>query len=429
MNNIVVTGGNGYIGSSFTDVATERGHHVTIASRQQPSSGNVPWLYFDLASYKAFDLPLDTDILVHLAANISATEFLDIDTEVAAAQELIKLTKKAKAKFIFVSSQTAREHAPTDYGRSKWHIEQAVLAAGGWVVRPGQVYGGELRGLYGALVNSVSKLLFLPAFIPTPKIQPIHVLDLTEGLLQLAERDDLQSKVYCLAEPLPIPFSSFLAEIAVSRLRCKIFFLPIPTPAVRFFMKVAGTDLKKRLGLTRLNSLFDLPKMTTASDLKMIGLSLRSLPAGLHPSGNNIRRRLLREAKTLLTYVLKERPDSVLLRRYVRCIEALRGGRVVELPKIFLSFPILLSLIDSTCWRTDKLAIEFAWRMDAATLIAEASPLGASRFLGISQPEGMVRSICLLATSVVGEVFWRLMKFFVSPVLRLALVSAGKGLP
>ena len=429
MNNIVVTGGNGYIGSCFTAVATERGHHVTIASRQQPACGNVPWLYFDLASYKAFDIPFDTDILVHLAANISATEFLDIETEVAAAQELIKLTKKVNAKFIFVSSQTAREHAPTDYGRSKWHIEQAVLAAGGWVVRPGQVYGGELRGLYGTLVNSVSKLLFLPAFVPPPRVQPIHLFDFAEGLLRLVERDDLPSRVYCLADPIPIAFSSFLAEIATSRLRCKVLFIPIPTLVIKFFIKVTGTNWQKRFGLTRLNSLFDLPNMTTASDLEILGLSLRSLPAGLHPSGNNSRRRLLREAKALLTYILKERPDSVLLRRYVRSIEALRGGCVLELPEIVVCFPILLSLIDSTWWRTDKLAAEFAWRMDAATVIAEASPAGASRFLGISQSEGMFRSICLLANAVFGEVFWRLMRLFVSPILRLAVVSASKELP
>ena len=85
MNNIIVTGGNGYIGSCFTALAASKVITLPLP-RQQPTSGNVPWLYFDIASYESFDLPLDRNVLVHLAANTSAMDFLDIDTEVAAAR-------------------------------------------------------------------------------------------------------------------------------------------------------------------------------------------------------------------------------------------------------------------------------------------------------------------------------------------------------
>ena len=420
---VMVTGATGYIGTHFTALAASCKNDVTVASRRQPESGTVSWLPYDLKSCESIDLPLDTDVVVHLAANTVTTNRLDDDIEVAAAQVLIDATQKAGAKFIFVSSQTARADAPTSYGRVKWRIEQEVITAGGVVVRPGLVYGGELRGLYGTLVNTVSKLPLLPAFIPPPKVQPIHVDDLASILLSISGRDDINSGVYFLADPQPVSFSLFLAEIARSRLRCRRFFVPTPVIAVAFFIEIMGSAWRKRLDLGRLFSLFDLPEMKTVTDLDRLDVTLRSLSTGLHPSGDDRRRCLLREGQALLAYVLKERPGGVTLRLYVRAIERLRGGQAMELPGIFLSYPILLSLLDKKSFSTEALRIEFIWRLDAATVLAEASPMGAVRFLGLGYGHGLLHSLFLLTNAVAGEMFWRLGRLFVSPILRFSRVK------
>lgn len=421
---IVVTGATGYIGTRLTALATRRGYDVVGASRQQPASCIASWLHFDLASTEAVVLPVGTDVVLHLAANTVATNPLDSDVDVAAAQGLIKSAQKAGARFIFVSSQTARTDAPTSYGQTKWRIEQAVLAAGGWVVRPGQVYGGELRGLYGTLVKAAQKLPLMPVFIPSPKVQPIHVDDLAEGLLRIAERGDVQPGVYCLAAPIPISFSAFLAEIAKSRLRCKRVFVPVPVVAINFFAAVIGSAWRSKLGLERLRSLFDLPVMVTTSDLNKVELVLRPLPAGLHPSGDDKRRHLLREGQALLTYILKKQPDSAVLRRYVRAIESLRDCRAFVLPGVFLNYPILLSLLGKTSWLDDTLGTEFMWRLDAATLLAEASPAGAARFLGFGRRHGLLSSLFSMTNALASEAFWRLAQVFASPMLRLGMVRA-----
>jgi len=57
--------------------------------------------------------------------------------------------------------------APTSYGKTKWEIEQLVLAARGYVVRPGQVYGGESNGLFGELIKFAKK---------SPIFQPFYQL-------------------------------------------------------------------------------------------------------------------------------------------------------------------------------------------------------------------------------------------------------------
>lgn len=422
---VVITGATGYVGNRLTSLAIERGCDVVIASRQQPAFTGASWFHFDLASSEVVILPAGTDVVVHLAANTAASNLLDEVGEVAAAQRLIKSAQNAGARLIFVSSQTACADAPTAYGRIKWRIEQDVLSAGGCVIRPGQVYGAKLRGLYGTLVRVVQKLPLLPAFMPAPQVQPIHVDDLSEGLLRIAERSDINSGVYCLATSAPVSFSLFLGEIARSRLRCRRVFVPVPVVAINLFVALIGAPWRTRLGLDRLRSLFELPAMATASDLSQLGLTLRPLLAGLHPSGDDRRRRLLREGQALLVYILKERPGSAVLRRYVRALEGLRGGRELGLPGVFLSFPILLSLLGKASWSDNSSGEEFIWRLDAATMLAEASPVGAGRFLGlVGSRQGLPNSMLSIMIALVGEAFWRVTRVVVSPVLRLGMAQS-----
>lgn len=418
---VVLTGATGYIGSRLTSLALKHDHEVVMASRQRPGNFSALWLSFDLSLINSVVLPVGTDAVVHLAANTTHTNCLEDENEVIAAQRLIKSVQEAGAKFIFISSQAARPDAPTAYGRTKWRIEQEVLSAGGWVVRPGQVYGGESRGLFGVLVKTVRQFPILPRFLPAPKVQPIHVDDLAEGLLRIAERGDVTPGVYCLAATESISFAKFLDEIATTRLRCWRGFLPVPVVAINTLASALSESLRARLGLERLRSLFDLPVMKTASDLNQLGLALRPLSSGMHPSGNDRRRCLLQEGRALFTYVLKEPPGSALLRRYVRATESLRSGRPLGLPHAMMKYPILMSLIDKAAWTDKSAGTEFSWRLDAVTVLAEATPLGASRFLGLGREHGMLSSLLSMANAVVWEVFWRILRILFLPLTSFVL--------
>lgn len=417
---VLLTGATGYIGSSLTSLALKHGHKIIIASRNKPSIA-APWLPFDLLSDNSITLPAGINAVVHLAANTTHTNCLADDREILAAKKLIKSTQEVGARFIFVSSQTARPDAPSAYGRTKWHIEQEVLSAGGRVVRPGQVYGGELRGLFGMLVKTVKHMPILPAFVPAPMIQPIHVNDLAEGLLSIVEHADIPSGVFCLGAPEPVSFSRFLVEIAQSRLRCWRGFVPVPVLVINALAIALGESLRTRLGLARLRSLFDLPVMDTSSDLKQLGLTLRPLCSGMHPSGNDRRRGLLREGRALLTYVLKEKPGSAVLRRYLRAVEQLREGQTLRLPNFFLNYPISMSLLDDSAWISKSTAAEFSWRLDAATVLAEATPSGACRFLGLGSKLGMLHSLLTMTNAVACDVFWRILRILFFPFIRLSL--------
>ena len=421
---IGVTGATGYVGRCFVKHAHASGYEGVALTRNRPERYCVDWKYYDLTSNEIPALPLGTDVVLHLATSKYPDNLQDSTQELLAAELLITACQKVRAKLIFVSSQTARFDAPTSYGRTKWHIEQKVLSAGGWVVRPGQVYGGELRGLFGTLVDTVNRLPVLPSFIPAPKIQPIHVDDLVMGLLHIVERSDVPSGLYCLAAPESVSFSKFLGEIAKSRLRCWRIFIPVPVICMKVLALILGKSLRSRLGLERLNSLFDLPAMTTTADLKQLDLTLRPLHSGMQPSGKNRRRCLLQEGQALFTYILKQPAGTMLLSRYVRTIEKLRAGRVLGLPMLFIRWSALLALIDGGSSTKTAWGKEFIWRLDSATILAEATPLGARQFLGIGYRLGFVRSFFRIAHAVVSEASWQILGLLLAPVTRNLLPHA-----
>lgn len=422
---IVVTGATGYVGTHLVRLARAHGYSIVAASRRQLTNPLVSFIPFDLSASAPIYLPPKTDAVIHLAANTSSPNAIDEEQELQAAQALLSAAQKVTAKFIFVSSQTARPDAPTAYGRIKWQIERLVLDSGGWVVRPGQVYGGEARGLFGTLIDAVRRMPVLPAFFPVPLIQPIHVDDLAEGLLHLAGSDDIPSGVLSLASPVPVSFTSFLSAIARFRVRRFPFLFPVPTLLVSLFSAVAGEALQTRLGLERLRSLFELRQMETASDLQRLGLTLRPMHTGMHCSGSDRRRYLLREGRALLTYLLGERPEGGLLRRYVRAVECLHEGLPMGLPEFFLRLPVTLALLDDRAWIAAPWGAELAWRLDAATVLAEATPRGAQHFLGIGRKSGPMISLFLMLRSVLCEMYWRVLRILSYPFLRRGMRHIG----
>lgn len=275
---LLITGATGYIGARLAVHAHMLGHDIISASRR-PLGQQYAWLPFELSVGSEIRIPPGTDAVFHLAANTVPQS--DEEIEVNAAINLLNATKQRGAKFVFVSSQTAREDAPTSYGRIKWRIERAVLSAGGWVVRPGQVYGGQEEGLFGFLVRYLKNSPIIPAFLPSPLIQPVHIDDLVRGLLKILDLKDISPSILYLGMDEPITFTFFLQAIAKYRLKKCRLFIPIPVPLMRFCIIYFGSYIHPRFGLDRLMSLFELPLMHTSSTLQLLGLSLRPLSDGL----------------------------------------------------------------------------------------------------------------------------------------------------
>jgi NADH dehydrogenase len=415
--NILITGASGYIGEELVRATLARGHNVYAASRSASWKPPATSITYDLASYQAFSIPVGTDAIFHLAANTTESG-IDSSIEFEAAVHLIDQAKQSDARFIYVSSQVARENAPTQYGRTKWKIEQAVLSANGIIVRPGQVYGGQEKGLFGQLCSKLRKLPVIPAFLPAPSIQPIHLKDLVEGLLNCLQCPKGAARIFNLGSETLISFTYFLQSISLIHNQRLSVLLPVPVWAIRSFLNLLGTRISTMLGLNRLMSLTDLPLMDTGQDLHSLGLTLRSLKSGLTKSGSYGRRALIIEAHTLLSYVLKAPPPRSLMRIYINAVESLRNKQPLGLPATMAHWPLLVALFDTPSVRNRLGSEEFNWRMRAAVRVAETSASHSARFLGTSKAVGIWRGSIKIMCAVILDLCWRVasaLLFYVYP--------------
>ena len=410
---VAITGATGYIGQRLIRAARLAGHEVLALSRRPVIDAGVMWQPFDLADTVPPTLPSNIDAVFHLAAVTRYPSGAEL-SEQNAAKMLIAAAASVRATFIFVSSQTARPDAPTAYGRNKWKIERATIEAGGLVIRPGQVYGGPEDGLFGLLCRQVRRLPVLPAFVPAPTVQPVHVDDLVEGLLSCLTRKP--ATVISLAASEDVSFTTYLHEIARGRTTRFPLFVPVPVLLIHIISRVVGSRLSSRLGLEQLRSLFALRHMNTTDDLQSLELTLRSLSAGMTRSGYG-RRALIREGRVLLMYMLRTKPAGALVRRYVRAVETLRVNLPLNLPELCVAAPALIALIDGAKNVDMAFRSEFDWRINAALMISEASPQGAQRFLDIENTGSWIRGAAIVAQAGLMELGIRILRLFLMPLV------------
>ena len=190
---IAVTGGTGFVGSRFLDLALDCGHQVQALTRrpQKPRSG-ITWMEGSLTDADALrQLVTGSDSVVHIAGVINATDPADFDrgNVDGTLAMLAAATAAGTTRFVHVSSLAAREPQLSRYGASKAGSEQLVERSGlDWViVRPPAVYGPGDKETLELFKMAKLRLMLLP---PKGRVSLVHVDDLARLLLALAERGE-----------------------------------------------------------------------------------------------------------------------------------------------------------------------------------------------------------------------------------------------
>lgn len=416
---IAVTGSTGYIGSHFVDIAKSQGHEIIFLSRSQPNSQLDLWIPYNLSDPAPTILPRDIDIVLHLAYKINSPEAsLQID-ELKSAENILSAAKKANAKFIFISSQTANKNSISEYGRTKWEIEQLVINSGNVVVRPGLVYGGNPRGLFSNLLDNLQNNTFIPSFIPASRIQPIHVEDLCWCLLRVMEIKNTSTKIFYFGEEVPLSFTSFMHFLARSYLNKKNVFVPFPSLPILWVAKFAKSRWPK---VSQLGSLVSLPQMNTRDSFNEVGYQLRASKIMQDMTFSRYRANLL-EGRIIYSYIASNKYTPLSLRKYARLIELKRGNLDLQLPKLFFHLPQLLFVYDNSntrnSWRQ-----ELNWRINAASLLFEASPQGALELLKISRTPYLQAGINILIIFI-KELAFRILGLIIRPFIFVLLPRSG----
>jgi len=269
MLKIVVTGSSGFIGKSVVACAAERGHSVVGLTRKDWQLGKP--------------LPpqhLDAEIVVHLASaslaardNQSAAAILDVEGTGIILNQWRALPSASRRRFIFVSSQSARQNAGNNYGRSKYAIEKLMTGENEITIRPGLVYdwtGGSVFGLFEML----ARFPVIPIFAPQACIQPIEVKELASCIIRVAELERPQ-RLYELGLPTPLTLLDMVRLVAQrSGTRPPLSF-PFPSMPIRMAAWLADRTFRLSPSLLeRINGLIALRPMDTATSLAALDVAL-----------------------------------------------------------------------------------------------------------------------------------------------------------
>lgn len=189
---IAVTGGTGFVGTRFIDIATAAGHEVrALTRRPRRPQRQVEWVDGSLEDPDALrKLVTGCACVVHIAGVLKGSDASDFqrgNVEGTLAM-LAASTAAGISRFVHVSSLAAREPKLSLYGASKARSEELVERSGlDWViVRPPAVYGPGDKETLDLFKMASRGQIFMP---PKGRLSLIHVDDLARLLLACAGED------------------------------------------------------------------------------------------------------------------------------------------------------------------------------------------------------------------------------------------------
>jgi UDP-glucose 4-epimerase len=249
MNKILLTGSNGYLGSSFLNLYKNK------------------YLFekFSLLNQKLEDINFDSiDIVLHCAALVhqkvehSYEKYHEINVNYPL--KFAKLAKQNGVKqFVFISTiaiygedkEKIDENTPyepiTPYGKSKLEAEKKLLELNDdnfvvSIIRPPMIYGKNAPGNIDSLIKLVKKL----SIIPLGKIENKRSFISIQNLCYIINEIIIQQKsgIFLASDDEPLSTSK-LIELIAKNLDKKIYLIKIP-----FFeslLKLVKPSFHKRL--------------------------------------------------------------------------------------------------------------------------------------------------------------------------------------
>ena len=254
MKQVLVTGGNGFIGSHLVEYLIDHQYAVRCLVRH---SSDLKWIdhldidlfYGDLTDGDSLKQALaGVDLVFHLGGKTKAIDkaaFTQANVEgTRKLLEILADSQKIPDRFVYVSSQAAvgpsldgrpvtELDSPgpvTEYGRSKLEAERLVLEYQDRIpmsiVRPPSVFGPRDRDVYE--IFKMANLRFFPKMgRVNQSASLIFVEDLVRGLVLIAESPATVGCTYHMVTEINYPWRLFAKEIA-DYLGKRLFEVTIP---------------------------------------------------------------------------------------------------------------------------------------------------------------------------------------------------------
>ena len=244
--NVVVAGGNGFLGSQFTRALSDAGHNVTVLSRSKPGDEvKAAWITGDVTRPDGLSSALTgADVVV------DAVQFPKSPVEnpkkgytferidLGGTKNLVDAARAANVPhFIGISGLGAAQSARYHWLRFKWQEEQCIIASGvphtifrpSWVFGPGDVSLNRFLGF-------AKFLPFVPVIGGSSRISPLFVKDLAAHIVAAVASGPKSG-------PFDIGGPDILTMNEIVRTALKVagkrrFLLPQPKPLMKIVASV-----------------------------------------------------------------------------------------------------------------------------------------------------------------------------------------------
>jgi len=240
-----VTGANGYVGSRVADYFAARNWTVfELARRAREHVPGRVQVQFELTSgiTPTFFRDQAISTLIHCAYDLRLTKWGDIHrVNVEGSARLLRAAKDAGVDtIVLLSSISAFEGCSSMYGQAKLEIEKTAAQVGGFIIRPGLVYGSRPSGgVFGALHRLAARSSIVPLIGSGRYPQYlVHEDDLCALLFRIATGTvTLRSAPLVAADARAWSIRDLLRVLRGKH--SSITFVPIPWPAIWAGLKAA----------------------------------------------------------------------------------------------------------------------------------------------------------------------------------------------
>ena len=251
---IIVTGANGYVGSSIAAYLRKNGCVVYEMGRHKSSKVSDKKLFIPFELGKPVDAAAfrGKDTLIHCAYDFKLKTWPAIrKINIQGSIDLLRAARKSGVKkIIFISSFSAFEGAKSMYGQSKLAIEKAAARLGAYIIRPPLIYGKNAGGTVGGLNRLIASSSIVPLVgLGSQKFYMCHVGDLAKLVLEISRKNIKTEAPITAAPDKPFTLRQVISVLAAAKGK-KVVFVPIP-----YWMLYSGLKLLELIGIkTRLRS-------------------------------------------------------------------------------------------------------------------------------------------------------------------------------
>jgi NADH dehydrogenase len=249
---VVLIGGSGFLGTHVAQELLRRGARLRVADRHPERAiqlrplanlGQIQFLRCNVKDRRNVEMALQgADAAAYLVGTWGSDQHA-LQAEGAGTAASIAAAQGVGA-FVYVSALGADAEGDSSYAVTKAEGERRVLAAfpKATVLRPSILFG-EDDAFVNLFAGLIARLPVLPVFGSKARLQPLHVDDAAEALVNaLADPAKHGGKTYEIAGPEVLTMLELHQRIAAAQERQRTFFA-VPDALAGFFAALPGTPM------------------------------------------------------------------------------------------------------------------------------------------------------------------------------------------